>query len=60
VRFLSECCYYVLVLVAIFKQVYGDHTEKLPGLFIAVIIASVIFLWLEAVQYINNPKRYFR
>ncbi|KAF9152688.1 hypothetical protein BG015_004857 [Linnemannia schmuckeri] len=59
VRFLSECCYYVLVLVAIFKQVYGDHTETLPGLFIAVIAASAVFLFLEAVQYFNNPNRYF-
>ncbi|KAF9145560.1 hypothetical protein BGX30_008119 [Mortierella sp. GBA39] len=59
VRFLGECCYYVLVLVAIFKQVYGDHTETLPGLFFAVSIASGVFLFLEAVQYFNNPSRYF-
>ncbi|KAH7057858.1 hypothetical protein BKA57DRAFT_499737 [Linnemannia elongata] len=32
VRFLGQCCYYVLVLVAVFKQVYGDHTETLRGL----------------------------
>ncbi|KAK3839327.1 MAG: hypothetical protein JOS17DRAFT_785966 [Linnemannia elongata] len=59
VRFLGECCYYVLVLVAVFKQDYGDHTETLPGLFFAVIGASGMFLALEAVQYFNNPSRYF-
>ncbi|KAF9339784.1 hypothetical protein BGZ91_004716 [Linnemannia elongata] len=59
VRFLGQCCYYVLVLVAVFRQVYGDHTETLRGLFITVIIASALFLFLEVIQYFNNPKRYF-
>ncbi|KAF8934276.1 hypothetical protein BGZ47_010432 [Haplosporangium gracile] len=39
--------------------VYGDHTETLLGLFIAVIAASAVFLFLEMVQYFNNPNRYF-
>ncbi|KAI1316122.1 hypothetical protein EDD11_010436 [Mortierella claussenii] len=57
VRFLWQCLYYLLVLVAVFLQVYSPGAQ-LTGLFLAIIVCSTIFLWLELLQSIPNPKRY--
>ncbi|KAG0212782.1 hypothetical protein BGX28_005629 [Mortierella sp. GBA30] len=57
-RFLFQCCYYVLVLSAVFMQVYQVHFEALPGIFIAIIACAVIFLWLEVLQFAKDWKRY--
>ncbi|KAF9959409.1 hypothetical protein BGZ65_000428 [Modicella reniformis] len=60
VRFLCQCLYYVLVLVAVFVQVYdSDDRLRLKGLFVAIIATSSIFLLLEVRQSLHNPSRYF-
>ncbi|KAI8601419.1 hypothetical protein EDD21DRAFT_108105 [Dissophora ornata] len=58
-RFLWQCFYYLLVLVAVFMQVYSDQQESLFGVFIAIIVLAAIFLWLELLQAIHSPSRYF-
>ncbi|KAI7819676.1 hypothetical protein BC939DRAFT_250219 [Gamsiella multidivaricata] len=58
IRFLLQCVYYLLVLTAVFLQVYQNQEPILP-IFAIIIILSVIFLWLEFVQFLHNPSRYF-
>ncbi|KAI7826934.1 hypothetical protein BC939DRAFT_446252, partial [Gamsiella multidivaricata] len=58
-RFLCQCCYYALVLVAVFIQVYGPNRRPLVGVFVAITAGSFIFLWLELVQAFKGWKRYF-
>ncbi|KAG0295173.1 hypothetical protein BGZ96_012369 [Linnemannia gamsii] len=72
VRFLGQMCYYILVLTAIFLQIYeeknGDATKEgerkadigLDGLFLAIIVVSFIFLWLEFVQLLKDKRGYIR
>ncbi|KAF9181396.1 hypothetical protein BGZ50_005524 [Haplosporangium sp. Z 11] len=49
-RFFWQFLFYVLVLAAIFVQVYGDHESTFEGLFISIAVASVLFLWLEVLS----------
>ncbi|KAI7826895.1 hypothetical protein BC939DRAFT_446141 [Gamsiella multidivaricata] len=58
-RFLCQCCYYALVLVAVFIQVYGPNRRPLVGVFFAIAAGSLIFLWLELIQAFKGWKRYF-
>ncbi|KAG0002382.1 hypothetical protein BGZ65_002685 [Modicella reniformis] len=58
-RFLWQCLYYLLVLVAVFFQVYSDQRESITGVFIAIAAMAGTFLWLEVLQMINNPSQYF-
>ncbi|KAG0198436.1 hypothetical protein BGX28_008164, partial [Mortierella sp. GBA30] len=58
-RFVFQCCYYLLVLTAVFMQVYSDNMgPALFNVFIAIIVLSMIFLWLELTQLLNSWKRY--
>ncbi|KAF9911917.1 hypothetical protein EC991_001823 [Linnemannia zychae] len=79
IRFLGQLCYYVLVLTAVFLQIYGknhrfievvneageksEEVELLSdphqeGLFIAIIVTSFTFLWLELVQFMKDKRGY--
>ncbi|KAG0300818.1 hypothetical protein BGZ98_008846 [Dissophora globulifera] len=58
-RFIWQCVFYALVLVAVFIQVYSDQRRSLFGVFIAITGLAGIFLWLELLQVIHNPRRYF-
>ncbi|KAF9180261.1 hypothetical protein BGZ50_006356 [Haplosporangium sp. Z 11] len=50
VRFFAQCCYYLLILIAAFVQVYSEDPDSLLGVFITIIVLSLWFLWLEALQ----------
>ncbi|KAK3810333.1 MAG: hypothetical protein J3Q66DRAFT_352823 [Benniella sp.] len=58
-RFFCQCVFNVLVLVAVFMQVY-DATEyhSLKGVFITIIVMASFFLLLEVHQFFSNPRRY--
>lgn len=58
VRFIFQCCFYALVIIAAIMQVYYSKPSKLAGLFIAIIVMSVIFIWLELLQAIRGVARY--
>ncbi|KAK3839302.1 MAG: hypothetical protein JOS17DRAFT_179074 [Linnemannia elongata] len=72
IRFLGQVCYYILVLTAIFLQIYGEQEQDtsnegktksdlgLDGLFIAIIGVAFIFLWLELVQLLKDKRGYIR
>jgi hypothetical protein len=57
-RFIFQCLYYILVLVTVFLQVYHDQGNSMAGLFMAIVVFSVIFLWLELIQMIQDKKNY--
>ncbi|KAF9959613.1 hypothetical protein BGZ72_009193 [Mortierella alpina] len=57
-RFFSQCCFYALVLTAVYKHIYENHERSPEGLFIALLVSSSFFLLLEVVQMIKNWKRY--
>ncbi|KAF9934230.1 hypothetical protein FBU30_002923 [Linnemannia zychae] len=57
-RFLFQCLYYILILVAVFMQVYTDRGNELAGLFIAIIAFAAVFLWLELIQMVRDKKSY--
>jgi len=50
--------YYVLVLAVTFCQVYMNNPEGLKGAFMAIIIVAAVFLWLEFLQCLQNPRGY--
>ncbi|KAG0253677.1 hypothetical protein BG011_006227 [Mortierella polycephala] len=58
VRFLFQCCYYLLVLIVVFLQIYGDYHGTLLGAFAAVAVISGLFLWLELVQLFKDWRHY--
>ncbi|KAF9280663.1 hypothetical protein BGZ88_012049 [Linnemannia elongata] len=72
IRFLGQVCYYILVLTAIFLQIYGKQEQDAPkegekksnlgqdGLFISIIVVAFIFLWLEFVQLLKDKRGYIR
>ncbi|KAF9919544.1 hypothetical protein FBU30_010877 [Linnemannia zychae] len=61
IRFLSQCLYYTLVLVAAFMQIDGvTELPKLYGIYAAIISISSIFLWLELSQLLEDKRRYFQ
>ncbi|KAF9079421.1 hypothetical protein BGX23_004142, partial [Mortierella sp. AD031] len=62
VRFLGQCLYYALVLIAVFLQIYGDDSldRSLEGLFIAITVIASIFLWLELIQLFRDKQDYLR
>ncbi|KAF9938852.1 hypothetical protein BGZ67_010328 [Mortierella alpina] len=58
-RFFFQCIYYLLVLTAVFTQVYSSSQGSyLFGVFVAIIVLSVIFLWLELVQMFHDWRRF--
>ncbi|KAG0268887.1 hypothetical protein BGZ95_002271 [Linnemannia exigua] len=59
VRFFCQCIYYILVVTAALAQVYSPTPSKLYGVFVAIIIIGVAFVFLEILQAIPEFKRYF-
>ena len=58
IRFLCQCCFYALVLTAVFMHIYSDNDYAPAGVFIAILVSSSLFIWLEIVQMIIDWKRY--
>jgi hypothetical protein len=58
VKFAWKSIYYILVLLAIFMQVY-DTTQR-KGIFIAIIAMASMFLYLEAMRFIYTFLAYFK
>ncbi|KAF9585114.1 hypothetical protein BGW38_003849, partial [Lunasporangiospora selenospora] len=50
-RFLTQCIYYTLIVIAALMQVYYDNPNALLGVFFAIISFSCLFLWLEFLQW---------
>jgi hypothetical protein len=58
-RFLWQCVFYVLVMVAVFMQIYDTALYlSLKGVFIAIIAVASSLLLLEVQQFVSNPRRY--
>ncbi|KAG0274617.1 hypothetical protein BGZ95_009621 [Linnemannia exigua] len=58
-RFLTQCVYYVLVLVGVFMQIYSySNVDAMNGVFIAIIVMASMFLWLEFFQLLEDTKQY--
>ncbi|KAF9359381.1 hypothetical protein BGX34_008410 [Mortierella sp. NVP85] len=58
-RFFWQCVFYVLVLVAVFMQVYDSiQSHSIKGVFIAIIAMASIFLVLEFHQFVSSPRQY--
>ena len=47
------------MLTAVFMHIYRDHENAPAGVFIAILVSSSLFLWLEVVQMIIDWKRYY-
>ncbi|KAF8940294.1 hypothetical protein BGZ58_007066 [Dissophora ornata] len=58
VRFSFQCCFYALVIIASIMQVYYPEPSKLVGIFIAIIVMAIVFLWLELQQAIHSWSQY--
>ncbi|KAG0371794.1 hypothetical protein BGX24_001164, partial [Mortierella sp. AD032] len=58
VRFLCQCCFYILVLATVFIQVYSSSHPVLTPVYITIISVASIFLWLELLQLINEKSKY--
>ncbi|KAF8928250.1 hypothetical protein BGZ58_009793 [Dissophora ornata] len=43
VRFVPQCIYYLLVLLAVLLQVYSDKQSSLTGVLVTIIIMSMLF-----------------
>ncbi|KAF9414892.1 hypothetical protein BGZ94_000245, partial [Podila epigama] len=56
-RFLLQCVYYLLVLIAVYVQIYWEQ-EPIYLLYFVIILFSAIFLWLEALQFFRNQLQY--
>ncbi|KAF9344404.1 hypothetical protein BGX26_004418, partial [Mortierella sp. AD094] len=58
VRFVFQLIFYVLVITAALMQVHDpDHVSQLIGLFIAIIVMALAFLWLELLQAVRSVHR---
>ena len=58
VRFFFQCCFYALVIIASIMQVYYSQPSQLLGIFVAIIVMAVIFIWLELLQAVRSLSRY--
>ncbi|KAG0324452.1 hypothetical protein BGZ99_001790 [Dissophora globulifera] len=58
VRFVSQCAFYSLVVIAALMQVYHNDPSQLVGLFVTIIILAIGFLWLEFLQALQSWTRY--
>lgn len=58
VRFFYQCIYYILVLLAVFMQVYNHEHFVLTWVFILISTFACGFLCLEVIQLFHNPRRY--
>ncbi|KAF9152689.1 hypothetical protein BG015_004858 [Linnemannia schmuckeri] len=60
-RFLAQCCFYDLVLAAVLLQIYGfKDNGAYEGIFIAIIVSSVGFVWLEILQLLKDRRGYMQ
>jgi hypothetical protein len=59
-RFIFQCCFYLLVLTAVFSQVYKESYDPMTGVFIAIVAMSGILLLLELHQFFKNMSHYVR
>ncbi|KAF9200554.1 hypothetical protein BGZ49_009197 [Haplosporangium sp. Z 27] len=57
-RFFFQCLYYILVTIVAVLQVYFPDFRVLRGAFIAIIVLSVMFLWLEISRAVRCWTRY--
>ncbi|KAF9287035.1 hypothetical protein BGZ68_002303 [Mortierella alpina] len=60
VRFLCQCCYYLLVIVTVLMQTYGSALQSSETLYFAIISCSAMFLYLEFIQCFRDWGRYFK
>ncbi|KAG0209287.1 hypothetical protein BGX33_005713 [Mortierella sp. NVP41] len=58
VRFLCQCCFYMLVLATVFIQVYSSSHPALTPVYITIISVAGIFIWLELLQLLNEKRKY--
>ncbi|KAG0307735.1 hypothetical protein BGZ98_009934 [Dissophora globulifera] len=58
VRFIFQCLYYTLTIVAAFLQVYLSDPKVLFGVFVAIIVMAAVFIWLETLQAIQGWAKY--
>ncbi|KAG0198388.1 hypothetical protein BGX33_012366 [Mortierella sp. NVP41] len=60
-RFVAQCFFYALVITGVFIQIYWkDEKQLLFGVFIAITAYSLVFLWLEFIQFLRNKHDYIR
>ncbi|KAG0368305.1 hypothetical protein BGX24_002876, partial [Mortierella sp. AD032] len=60
-RFLAQVCFYGLVLMAVLMQTYGFNDSAVyEGIFIAIVITSTAFLWLEILQLLKDRQGYMQ
>lgn len=57
-RFVFQCFFYAMVVIAALMQVYYPKPSQLIELFIAIIVVASIFLWLELLQAVHSWSRY--
>ncbi|KAF9083060.1 hypothetical protein BGX23_011818 [Mortierella sp. AD031] len=57
-RFIFQCIFYALVVIAALMQVYYSQQSQMVGLFIAIIVMGAVFLWLELLQAVHSFTRY--
>lgn len=50
VRFLCQCCFFLLVLVTVLIQAYNNALQSSEAIYIAIISCSTVFLYLEFIQ----------
>ncbi|CAO3568804.1 unnamed protein product [Mortierella alpina] len=59
-RFVYQCCYYILIIIAAVLQIYPSEKTILVGIFIAIITLATVFIWLEVVQACHDWRKYHR
>jgi hypothetical protein len=60
VRFLCQCCFFLLVLVTVLMQAYNHALQSSEAIYIAIISYSAVFLYLEFIQCFRGWARYFK
>ena len=60
VRFLCQCCFFLLVLVTVIMQTYNNSPQPSEAIYIAIISCSAVFLYLEFIQCFRGWTRYFK
>ncbi|KAF9360155.1 hypothetical protein BGX26_010401 [Mortierella sp. AD094] len=57
-RFIFQCLYYILITTVAIMQVYFPDFRLLRDAFIAIIVLSAMFLWLELSRAVRCWTRY--
>ncbi|KAG0279108.1 hypothetical protein BGZ95_002244 [Linnemannia exigua] len=60
VRFLCQCCFFLLILVTVLMQAYNNPLKSSEAIYIAIISCSAVFLYLEFIQCFRGWARYFK